>query len=149
MAWGRKVKLGKSQAWDFVKNDWYIKDMTLIYNIGGSPTPNLGDDEAVKITFELTNILHKTIENYWKTKKREDYVAEPLVEEQCFLNLSRDFEDTMKLSRTVNPLIFGSDKTKRKIKRKRLARNEKNKREWKEWINREENKEHKEYYDEK
>jgi hypothetical protein len=147
MSWGRKVKLGKSQAWDFIKNDWSIKDMTLFYNIGGSPTPNLSDDEAVKITFELTNILQKTIDNYWMTKEREDYVAEALVEEQCFLNLSRDFEGAMKLSQTVTPLIFGSDKTKRKIKRKRLASREAGRREWEEWMSREENQEG--YYDEK
>ena len=81
------------------------------------------------------------------TKKRKDYVAEALVEEQCFLNLSRDFEGAMKLSQTVTPLIFGSDKTKRKIKRKRLASREEGRREWEEWMSREENQ--KGYYDEK
>ena len=123
-----KVKIGKNQAWDYVKNDWRIKEMNVIYNIG---------DDGIPIAFELTNILNKTIENYWKTKERCQTVPELLVEEQCFLNISREYADDKQLCRKIIPLMFGSEKTKRKMKRKVLVEREIGKREWlvmkKEW----------------
>ena len=88
MAWGRKVKLGKSQAWDFIKNDWKIKEMDVIYS--------LDTEEDIKITFELTNIIQKTIDDYWYKKERCPTVPEALVNEQCFLNLSAEYEDDKK-----------------------------------------------------
>ena len=122
------VKIGKNQAWDYVKNDWRIKEMNVIYNIG---------DDGIPMAFELTNILHKTIENYWKTKERCQTVPELLVEEQCFLNISREYADDKQLCRKIIPLMFGSEKTKRKMKRKVLVEREIGKREWlvmkKEW----------------
>jgi|TARA_R110000787_G_scaffold12312_1_gene39875 hypothetical protein len=122
------VKIGKNQAWDYVKNDWRIKEMNVIYNIG---------DDGIPMAFELTNILHKTIENYWKTKERCQSVPELLVEEQCFLNISREYADDKQLCRKIIPLMFGSEKTKRKMKRKVLVEREIGKREWlvmkKEW----------------
>tara|TARA_R110002096_G_C14275411_1_gene696029 strand:- start:38 stop:454 length:417 start_codon:yes stop_codon:yes gene_type:complete len=136
MAWGKKEKLGKSQAWDFVKNDWKIKEMDVIYS--------LDTKEDISITFELTNILQKTIENYWYNKRRCPTVPEPLVEEQCFLNLSSEYFEDKNSCRKIIPLMFGSEKTKRKMKRKVLVEREIGKREWNEWINREENQE--EYY---
>ena len=123
-----KVKIGKNQAWDYVKNDWRIIEMNVIYNIG---------DDGIPIAFELTNILNKTIENYWKTKERCQTVPELLVEEQCFLNISREYADDKQLCRKIIPLMFGSEKTKRKMKRKVLVEREIGKREWlvmkKEW----------------
>jgi len=123
-----KVKIGKNQAWDYVKNDWRIKEMNVIYNIG---------DDGIPMAFELTNILNKTIENYWKTKERCQTVPELLVEEQCFLNISREYADDKQLCRKIIPLMFGSEKTKRKMKRKVLVEREIGKREWlvmkKEW----------------
>jgi hypothetical protein len=133
MAWGRKVKLGKDQAWDFVKNDWKIKEMDVVYS--------LDTKEDISIAFELSNILHKTIKNYWYNKNRCPSVPECLVEEQCFLNLSQSYEDDKKISFSRNALMFGSKKTKRKMKRKVLVEKEKGKREWNEWINREKNQE--------
>jgi len=122
------VKIGKNQAWDYVKNDWRIKEMNVIYNIG---------DDGIPMAFELTNILQKTIENYWKTKERCQSVPELLVEEQCFLNISREYADDKQLCRKIIPLMFGSEKTKRKMKRKVLVEREIGKREWlvmkKEW----------------
>ena len=128
MAWGKKVKLGKSQAWDFIKNDWKIKEMDVIYS--------LDTEEDIKITFELTNIIQKTIDDYWYRKKRCPTVPEALVNEQCFLNLSAEYEDDKKRSFSQTALIFGTDKTKRKMKRKRLVAREYGRREWKEWIER-------------
>ena len=123
-----KVKIGKNQAWDYVKNDWRIKEMNVIYNIG---------DDGIPMAFELTNILNKTIENYWKTKERCQTVPELLVEEQCFLNISREYADDKQLCRKIIPLMFGSEKTKRKMRRKVLVEREIGKREWlvmkKEW----------------
>jgi len=105
-----------------------IKEMNVIYNIG---------DDGIPIAFELTNILNKTIENYWKTKERCQTVSELLVEEQCFLNISREYADDKQLCRKIIPLMFGSEKTKRKMKRKVLVEREIGKREWlvmkKEW----------------
>ena len=133
MAWGKKIRLGKDQAWDFVKNDWVIKEMDVVYS--------LDTKEDISIAFELTNILHKTIENYWSNKNRCPTVPECLVEEQCFLNLSREYEDDKKISFSRKALMFGSQKTKMKMKRKVLVAKEKGKREWNEWINREKNQE--------
>jgi hypothetical protein len=124
------VKIGKNQAWDYVKNDWRIKEMNVIYNIG---------DDGISMAFELTNILHKTIENYWKTKERCQSVPELLVEEQCFLNISREYADDKQLCRKIIPLMFGSEKTKRKMKRKVLVEREIGKRHWNECLNTMEN----------
>jgi len=131
MAWGKKVKLGKGQAWDFVKNDWKIKEMDVIYS--------LDTEEDISIAFELTNILQKTMDDYWYKKKRCPTVPELLVEEQCFLNLSREYEDDKKRSFSYTTLMFGTNKTKRKMKRKMLAIREEGRREWKEWTNEEKN----------
>ena len=131
-----KVKIGRDQAWDYVKNDWRIKEMDVVYS--------LDTKEDISIAFELTNILQKTIENYWYNKSRCPTVPEPLVEEQCFLNLSREYFEDKNSCRKIRPLMFGSKKTKRKMKRKVLVEREIGKREWNEWINREENQE--EYY---
>ena len=49
MAWGRKVKLGKDQAWDFVKNDWKIKEMDVVYS--------LDTKEDISIAFELMSAV--------------------------------------------------------------------------------------------
>jgi len=130
-----KVKIGRDQAWDYVKNDWRIKEMDVVYS--------LDTKEDISIAFELTNILHKTIENYWYNKSRCPTVPEPLVEEQCFLNLSREYAEDKNSCRKIRPLMFGSKKTKRKMKRKVLVEREIGKREWDEWINREKNQEDK------
>ena len=132
-----KVKIGRDQAWDYVKNDWRIKEMDVVYS--------LDTKEDISIAFELTNILHKTIENYWYNKSRCPTVPEPLVEEQCFLNLSREYAEDKNSCRKIRPLMFGSKKTKRKMKRKVLVEREIGKREWDEWINREENQEENNY----
>ena len=50
-----KIKIGRDQAWDYVKNDWRIKEMDVVYS--------LDTKEDISIAFELTNILQKTIEN--------------------------------------------------------------------------------------
>ena len=117
-----KVKIGRDQAWDYVKNDWRIKEMDVVYS--------LDTEEDISIAFELTNILHKTIENYWYNKSRCPTVPEILVEEQCFLNLSREYAEDKNSCRKIKPLMFGSKKTKRKMKRKVLVEREIGKREW-------------------
>jgi len=122
-----KVKIGRDQSWDYVKNDWRIKEMDVVYS--------LDTKEDISIAFELSNILHKTIENYWYNKNRCPSVPEVLVEEQCFLNLSREYANDKNSCRKIIPLMFGSEKTKRKMKRKVLVEREKNKREWEDFCN--------------